>query len=310
MTELGIKELKKIMLSLMFPFIFIILILLITMSAFSATTADEVSSVRGILATEEGQRMYEEVWKQPIMDVYELTNVNLPLAWFIIPSCMIDDPFSIEYERAKMIVMLAVDENNGTYKQTTVEKYAERIVKESEFEDIESQRIVDIIEENLDVGNITTIGNVPKDLKEYRKLNLSLPVKTWSQIGEIGMYNPFGEWRMHYGMDIACPTGTPLYAAADARVEQVSYSDSGGNGLILRNGTLVMVYYHMRELSFKKPGDIVYAGELVGFSGSTGRVTGPHLHFETWSTDASTIGAAYAIKKQIYFNPRIVWDFD
>ena len=65
MTELGIKELKKVMLSLMFPFIFIILILLITMSAFSATTADEVSSVRGILATEEGQRMYEEVWKHP-----------------------------------------------------------------------------------------------------------------------------------------------------------------------------------------------------------------------------------------------------
>lgn len=66
MTNLGLNELKKTLMALALPVIFIILILLITMSAFSASSSEKFSSVNGLLATEEGQKLYNEVWKKPL----------------------------------------------------------------------------------------------------------------------------------------------------------------------------------------------------------------------------------------------------
>ena len=175
---------------------------------------------------------------------------------------------------------------------------------------MDSERVIEIISENVDEADLTTIGNIPKDLEKYLRLETSLPVTGWSGIGEVGMYNPFGEWRMHHGMDIAVPTGTPLYAAMDGTVEVVYYSESGGNTFMMRNGTLVVIYCHMRELSFKKPGDTVKHGELVGYTGSTGRVTGPHLHFETWSTDLPNLREGFNHTSEIFFNPRLIWKFE
>lgn len=310
MQELGIKELKKVMVAPSVMFVFVILIVLLALSGFAATTADEVSSVKGLLASQEGQRLYNEVWKKPIQEVYEETHISVHIAWVIVPSCMIEDPFSISYDRAKEIVMLALDKKQDIYVETDLKTYVERLVKEDEFSKLDKERVIEIIEANEDSADLTTMGNIPKELTEYMKLNLALPVKEWSSIGDVGMYNPFGEWRMHYGMDIAVVTGTPLYAAADATVEEVYHQESGGNTIILRNGTLIMIYCHMRELSFKKPGDRVKAGDLIGYSGATGKVTGPHLHFETWSSDVEQVRQGYNIEEEIFFNPRLLWNFD
>lgn len=310
MKELSLNELKKAMIFPVFAFVFVIFIVLLALSGFAATSADEVSSVQGILSTEEGQKLYNEVWKKPIQDVYQDTHISVHIAWVIVPSCMIDDPFSISYERAKSIVMLALDKKDEVYVETSLSTFLDRLVKESEFINLDKDQIKSIIEKNEEAADLTTIGNIPKELTEYLKLNLSLPVKEWESIGEVGMYNPFGEWRMHYGMDIAVVTGTPLYAACDATVEEVYTSETGGNTIMLRNGTLVMIYCHMRELSFKRPGDKVESGELIGYSGETGKVTGPHLHFETWSTDIDNVRQGFNIKEEIFFNPRLVWDFN
>ena len=75
--------------------------------------------------------------------------------------------------------------------------------------------------------------------------------------GNLG--SPFGyRWgRMHAGIDIAAPTGTPIRAAKDGRVIFTGWMNGYGNAVVVDQGT------------------------VIGYVGSTGRSTGPHLHFET-----------------------------
>jgi hypothetical protein len=94
--------------------------------------------------------------------------------------------------------------------------------------------------------------------------------------GVIDKLHPKG----HTGIDIALPEGSPLYSVGNGIVEKVvDYGDvNSGKTVILQlnNGDRI-VYGHLSEPNVH-PGDIVIPGELVAFSGNTGRSTGPHLH--------------------------------
>lgn len=87
--------------------------------------------------------------------------------------------------------------------------------------------------------------------------------------------------RMHRGIDIAAPVGTPILASADGTVEFSGWNSGGyGNMINLRhpNGSRTR-YAHASELLVSE-GDVVEQGEAIALVGSTGRSTGPHLHFE------------------------------
>lgn len=91
-----------------------------------------------------------------------------------------------------------------------------------------------------------------------------------------------GYSKMHKGMDFAAPTGTPIYAAGDATVEYSGRFSSYGNYVRLRhNGSLKTAYAHMHHIAKGvKVGSRVRQGEVIGYVGTTGRSTGPHLHYE------------------------------
>ena len=94
--------------------------------------------------------------------------------------------------------------------------------------------------------------------------------------------DPFtGETRGHTGIDIAVPTGTPVRAALPGVVTTATYN-AGGYGyyvMIDHGNGMVTLYAHCSKL-VARVGSTVQAGDIVSLSGSTGRSTGPHLHFE------------------------------
>jgi murein DD-endopeptidase MepM/ murein hydrolase activator NlpD len=94
--------------------------------------------------------------------------------------------------------------------------------------------------------------------------------------------DPFrGRAAMHGGIDLAGPTGTPIYATADGIVGRSEYNNGGyGNLVEINHGQGIQTRYgHMSRL-IAQPGQRVRRGDLIGLMGSTGRSTGSHLHYE------------------------------
>ena len=108
----------------------------------------------------------------------------------------------------------------------------------------------------------------------------------WPVSGKIT--SPFGERSnplgaggdFHPGLDIAADTGTPIAAAAAGRVIAAGPDGGYGNLIVLDNGNGVTTRYGHCSQIFARVGENVTAGQAIGAVGSTGRSTGPHLHFE------------------------------
>jgi len=88
--------------------------------------------------------------------------------------------------------------------------------------------------------------------------------------------------RMHYGVDLSYPTGTPVMAAFDGIV-RYSKTNAGGYGnlVVIRHYNGLETYYAHLSKRLVNPGQIVNAGDTIGLGGNTGRSYGSHLHFET-----------------------------
>lgn len=91
----------------------------------------------------------------------------------------------------------------------------------------------------------------------------------------------YNKWKSHNGIDFAAAEGTPVYACKSGKVAFVAKMDAvfGNYVVLLHDGGLSSVYAHLSEVDVKKD-EVVRVGELIGLSGKTGAVTGPHLHFE------------------------------
>ncbi|MBR5043177.1 MAG: peptidoglycan DD-metalloendopeptidase family protein [Bacteroidales bacterium] len=97
------------------------------------------------------------------------------------------------------------------------------------------------------------------------------------------VFSKFGvrHGRKHTGCDVPYPNGTPVYCAFDGRVRLAERHQGYGLAIVVRheNG-LETLYGHLSRMDVE-PGQWVHAGDLLGLGGSTGRSSGPHLHFET-----------------------------
>ncbi len=126
--------------------------------------------------------------------------------------------------------------------------------------------------------------------------------------GEPG--SPFGErWgRPHRGVDIPAPENTPVFAAHDGEIVVSKYSGAYGNLLVIRRGSIETRYAHLGKM-FVSKGEEVSAGDVIGSVGTTGRVTGSHLHFEV--AHQFSDGRYYRIDPILFFTaPSVLLAFE
>ncbi|WP_019636048.1 M23 family metallopeptidase [Paenibacillus fonticola] len=139
---------------------------------------------------------------------------------------------------------------------------------------------------------------------EYKEMMRILPtfwptdsLKTTSPFGK--RPDPFtGRLTLHNGLDIKGNVGDPIYAAADGSVTDTGYSSSRGNYVSIRHPSGLETHYlHMDEVSTTK-GAKLKQGDKIGTLGSTGRSTGPHLHFEVVKNGVMVDPELYLIKPE------------
>ncbi len=106
---------------------------------------------------------------------------------------------------------------------------------------------------------------------------------------------------MHEGVDLAVPRGTPVYAASEGVVTGARSNGGYGNWVRIDHADGVATAYgHLSRFAPRiKPGVRVARGELLGFSGNTGRSTGPHLHFEVIADGQPVDPLAHAAVAQL-----------
>ncbi|TDP46835.1 peptidoglycan DD-metalloendopeptidase family protein [Zavarzinia compransoris] len=126
--------------------------------------------------------------------------------------------------------------------------------------------------------------------ESVRKALLRTPIDGARISSGFGMrrHPVLGYSKMHKGIDFAAPTGTPILAAGDGTVDKIGRAGSYGNYIRIRHdGRYSTAYAHLsRFAKGLKPGSRVRQGQTIGYVGTTGRSTGPHLHYEILAAGA------------------------
>ena len=133
-------------------------------------------------------------------------------------------------------------------------------------------------------GSDKDYGYFNTDGKSVEKALMKTPINGARLSSSFGMrkHPILGFNKMHKGTDFAAPTGTPIMASGSGTVVLAKWCGGGGNCIkIKHNSTFQTIYAHMKSFAKGiKPGKKVRQGEIIGYVGSTGMSTGPHLHYE------------------------------
>jgi murein DD-endopeptidase MepM/ murein hydrolase activator NlpD len=127
-------------------------------------------------------------------------------------------------------------------------------------------------------------GHYDKNGKSVKKALMKTPINGARLSSPFGMRkHPIdGFNKMHQGTDFAAPKGTPIMASGDGIIKKAGWCGGGGNCVkIKHNSTYQTIYAHMSKFAKNiRSGVRVKQGQVIGYVGSTGKSTGPHLHYE------------------------------
>ncbi len=127
-------------------------------------------------------------------------------------------------------------------------------------------------------------GHFDKNGKSVQKALMKTPINGARLSSSFGMRkHPIdGFNKMHRGTDFAAPMGTPIMASGNGVIKKAGWCGGGGNCIVIKhNSTYQTVYAHMSKFANNmRSGVRVKQGQIIGFVGSTGKSTGPHLHYE------------------------------
>tara|TARA_Y100000591_G_scaffold322109_1_gene338002 strand:- start:1846 stop:3138 length:1293 start_codon:yes stop_codon:yes gene_type:complete len=127
-------------------------------------------------------------------------------------------------------------------------------------------------------------GHYDKNGRSVKKALMKTPINGARLSSPFGMRkHPIdGFNKMHRGTDFAAPMGTPIMASGTGKIKKAGWCGGGGNCVVIKhNSTYETVYAHMSKFAKGvKKGLRVKQGQIIGYVGSTGKSTGPHLHYE------------------------------
>lgn len=228
----------------------------------------------------------EKLLKQDItymLDEYEKINIRIVQSEAILSHIIEKD--SIIYKSIFDIEDYTQKEFNSYLSIDTINNYSD-IVKQT-------NKHISILNNKLD----TELYNINKIIKEaYSHQEMLSHIPAIQPIENKDLKRTASGWgyrihpiykikKFHYGLDFTARTGTPIYATGDATVLHViketnKASKGYGNLIILDHGYgFKTLYAHLSKFNVKK-GDVINRGEIIGFVGTTGLSTGPHLHYE------------------------------
>lgn len=203
-------------------------------------------------------------------------------------------------EEYQALVEEAEEEANKLL-QEILEKEAEvEAIEEAERkrrEEEERKRLEAWLQQQQQNGNAgnTGAGGTAGDPNYVAGLTWLVPISYTEFSSPFGyrIHPIYGTYKFHYGVDLSAPTGTPIIASRSGKVTTTSYDSSSGYHVYINHQDgFVTRYLHMTHY-IVSPGDYVNAGQVIGYCGSTGASTGPHLHFSVYLNGAAVNPADY-----------------
>jgi len=174
---------------------------------------------------------------------------------------------------------------------------------EKRFRQIFSLKSKEEVLENVDAASVGSfeIPNLASELKktmesvseitDYLRIQKDIYVATprgYPVIGKLTSHfgkrtDPFsGEMAFHTGIDISCSANSPIRATADGVVSRSGWIEKSGYVVILEHGCGFSTVYAHNTKNTVKVGQTVKKGDIIGYVGTTGKSTGPHVHYEVW----------------------------
>lgn len=154
--------------------------------------------------------------------------------------------------------------------------------------DVELQRFSRSVEQRADYMTIIEAEVMSQQVRQALLPNSKPVADRFIGSGFGWRTDPFtGQMTRHEGIDFAAPSGTPIHAAAGGVVVLAEFHAEYGNVVEIDHGNQLMTRYAHASRVAVRPGDLVKRGQKIAEVGSTGRSTGPHLHFEVHSKGAA-----------------------
>jgi murein DD-endopeptidase MepM/ murein hydrolase activator NlpD len=169
----------------------------------------------------------------------------------------------------------------------------EEVLEKVEASSVGSLEIPDLVLELRKtiqtVDEIKSYLDVQKDI--YVATPKGFPVSGDLTSGYGKRPDPFsGEMAFHTGVDISCGARSPVQATADGVVSHSGWTGNSGYVVVLEHGCGFSTVYAHNSKNNVKVGARVVRGDVIGYAGSTGKSTGPHVHYEIWK-DGKTVDA-------------------
>ena len=185
-------------------------------------------------------------------------------------------------EAENMAMMQQISELNSAYDAAKEREYQEWLAQQPPV-------IKDNVSDNPIMGGEGNSSGVVDGVTWLVPINYT---KLTSPFG-MRIHPITGVETFHYGVDLSAPQGTPIYASRSGQVSTATYGSSGGYYVIINHlDGYSSNYLHMTHY-IVSPGEYVVAGQVIGYCGSTGASTGPHLHFAIYKNGTAVNPANY-----------------